>query len=350
MPAIAAVAVTGLALLPLLTAQTNSVHIGWITNTPLPTRMLQTGASFMIGETGSVLGQPTSYGYAVAPAFLVAVATLLVALRGSAGERRAAAIGAVVGFGVLALAAAAALVGKDYVLERNLLPALVPLVLIVALAFAGKRTGLVGVAIGVALCAYWLAFDVYVTQRPSLQRPEFRSAARVLGPPHGRRAIVTWKLAADPVRILPADQSARAVRRRGTDPGSGCGPQAAGRGPPVNLPPPSTRSGESELQRLTLISYVSTPAPSLVPHLRRPAHRFRRTRCVMEAGANDERLRIRLPAGSRRPPSRQLGAAAQVRHRRRLRLPDQPRASSRFSPATSASITRSPRSAPSASP
>ena len=264
LPALAAVAVTGLALLPLLAAQTNSVHIGWISNTPLPTLMLQTGASFLIGETGSVLGQLTSYGYAVAPAFLVAFAALLVALRGSAGERRAAAIGAIVGFGVLALAVAAALVGKNYVLERNLLPALVPLALIVALAFAGKRTGLVGVAIGVALCAYWLAFDVYVTQTPSLQRPEFRSAARVLGPPHGRRAIVSWRLSPPPLKWYLADGAKRMYRGSARLDEVDILARPKARSKSVALPAPLHPAGQLTLPQFVLRRYVS-PTPVLVP-------------------------------------------------------------------------------------
>jgi hypothetical protein len=263
-PALAAVAVTGLALLPLLAAQTNSLHIGWITNTPLPTRMLQTGTSFIIGETGSVLGQATSYGYAVAPALLVALATVLVALRGTAGERRAAAIGAVVGFGVLALAMAAALAGKDYVLERNLLPALVPLALIVALAFGGRRTGLVGVAIGVALCAYWLTFDVYVTQRPSLQRPEFRSAARVLGPPHGRRAIVSLRLSPPPLKWYLEDGAKRMYRGAARLDEVDILARPNARSMSVALPAPLHPAGRLTLPQFVLRRYVS-PTPVLVP-------------------------------------------------------------------------------------
>ena len=264
-PALAAVAVTGLALLPLLAAQTNSVHIGWISNTPLPTRMLQAGASFLTGETsGSALGQMASYGYAVAPAILVAFAALLVALRGSAGERRAAAIGAVVGLGVLVLAVAAALVGHDYVLERNLLPALVPLALIVALAFAGRRTGMVGVAIGVALCVYWLAFDVYVTQTPRLQRPEFRHAARVLGPPHGGRAIVSWRLSPPPLRWYLQDGAKRMYRgsARVDEVDILARPEARSRS--VALPAPLHPAGQVTLPQFVLRRYVS-PRPVLIP-------------------------------------------------------------------------------------
>jgi hypothetical protein len=218
----------------------------------------------MIGETGSVLGQMTSYGYAVAPAVLVAFATLLVALRGSGGERRTAAIGAVVGFGVLALAAAAALVGKDYVLERNLLPALVPLLLIVALAFAGKRTGLVGVAIGVALCAYWLAFDVYVTQRPSLQRPEFRSVAQVLGAPHGRRAIVSLRLSPPPLQWYLKDGAKRMYSGSARLDEVDILAQPKARFNPVALPAPLHPAGRLTLPQFVLRRYVS-PTPVLVP-------------------------------------------------------------------------------------
>ncbi len=59
------------------------------------------------------------------------------------------------------------------------------------------------------LCAYWIAFGVYVTQTPNLQRPDFRAITEALGPPRGPRAIVTWKLAADPVRLYLDDGSQR---------------------------------------------------------------------------------------------------------------------------------------------
>ena len=55
--------------------------------------------------------------------------------------------------------AAAALVGKDYVVERNLLPALVPLLAVAAIGFATDGARRLGLLLAVALCAYWLAFD-----------------------------------------------------------------------------------------------------------------------------------------------------------------------------------------------
>ena len=47
-----------LALLPLIAAQTNPNHIGWIEESPLPERFWETGVSFLIGETGHVIAEP----------------------------------------------------------------------------------------------------------------------------------------------------------------------------------------------------------------------------------------------------------------------------------------------------
>ena len=70
--------------------------------------------------------------------------------------------------------------------ERNLLPALVPLLAAAALGFAATAPAGSGSLLAVALCAYWLAFDVHVTQTPNLQRPDFRTVTDALGPPRGR--------------------------------------------------------------------------------------------------------------------------------------------------------------------
>jgi 4-amino-4-deoxy-L-arabinose transferase-like glycosyltransferase len=209
LPAVAAAGAAGLALLPLANAQTNPTHIGWIENSPLAERLWETGASFLIGETGHVIAQAPRDRYALVPLILVLAALVLIAARGSRRERRGMALGLGLGLGVLALTAIAALVGKDYVVERNLLPALVPLLAVAAIGFAGAEARRLGLFLAVALCAYWVAFNIHVTQTPNLQRPNFRTVTEALGPPNGRRAIVTWKLAADPVRYYLPDQGVR---------------------------------------------------------------------------------------------------------------------------------------------
>ncbi|HEV7482323.1 MAG TPA: glycosyltransferase family 39 protein [Solirubrobacterales bacterium] len=258
LPALAAVAASGLALLPLANSQTNPTHIGWIENSPLGERLWETAVSFLIGETGHVIAEAPRERYALIPIVLVVLALGLLAWRGERRERRGAAIALVLGLGVAALTAVAALAGKDYVVERNLLPALVPLLAAVALGFGAAGARRLGLVLALVLGAYWLAFDVHVTQTPNLQRPDFRTVTEALGQPKGRRrAIVTWKLAADPVRYYLHDGAVRmyggeeqiseiAVLRK---------PLATGL--PINLPPSFHQTGRVRADRLTLITYAS---------------------------------------------------------------------------------------------
>jgi 4-amino-4-deoxy-L-arabinose transferase-like glycosyltransferase len=256
-PALAAVAAAGLALVPLIAAQVNPTHIGWIENSPLPTRLLETGVSFLIGETGHVIAEPPRDHYAIMPVIAIALALVLVAVRGSRRERRGAAISVAVGLAVVGLAGLAALVGKDYVVERNLLPALVPLGAAAAVGFGVARARRVGALLAVALCAYWIAFDVYVTQTPNLQRPDYKALSREIGPARVRRAIVTWRLASDPVRWYLHDHSLRwyGGRERVSEVDLVSKPLAAAR--PTSLPASFRQVRRVKLPRLTLIQYVS---------------------------------------------------------------------------------------------
>jgi mannosyltransferase len=209
LPAVVIVAAVGLALVPLISSQVNPTHIGWIEEDPLSSRFFQTGVSFLVGETGHVIAEPPRERYALLPLILIGAALLLVAIRGSRGERRGALLGLVVGLGVVAPTLLAALTGKDYVVERNLLPALLPLAAAVGIGFAVDRARRVGMLLALVLCAYWIAFDVHVARTPNLQRPDFRALTEEMGAAEGPRAIVTWKLAADPVHFYLPDRSLR---------------------------------------------------------------------------------------------------------------------------------------------
>ena len=257
LPALGVVLLTCLALLPLLASQVNPTHIGWIENSPLSERLWETLASFTIGETGHVIAEPPRERYAVVPLILLGAGVLIALALGTRRERRGAGLGLVLGLGVPALTALAALIGKDYVVERNLLPALVPLCAVAAIGFATAGARRVGVLLAVALCAYWLAFDIHVTRTPNLQRPNFRALTGQLGSPTRLRAIVSWKLAADSIRWYLDDDSLRmyggAERVGEVDILSK--PVSAGQ--PTNRPPSFRLVETVRLDRLTLSRYLS---------------------------------------------------------------------------------------------
>jgi 4-amino-4-deoxy-L-arabinose transferase-like glycosyltransferase len=251
LPALVGVAAVGVALLPLISAQVNPTHIGWIDFTPLSSRFLQTGVSFLVGETGHVIAEPPRERYALLPAILIGAALLLVAVRGSWAERRGALIGIVVGLGVVALALLAVAFGKDYVVERNLLPALLPLTVAAAVGFAVDRARRLGLLLALALCAYWIAFGIHVTQTPNLQRPDFRALTEALGPARVPRAIVTWKLAADPVRFYLQDHALRVY------------------------------SGDTPMREIDVISKSTVGQPSGLPRRFHPVARIRFERLTL---------------------------------------------------------------------
>ena len=95
----------------------------------------RSAVTFAVGETGDVIAQPERLAPAIVPLAAIAAALLLLALRGERVERRAAGLMlAIAGFTVAApLAIAVVRPSADFVLARNLIPALVPLLVAVAI-------------------------------------------------------------------------------------------------------------------------------------------------------------------------------------------------------------------------
>ncbi len=191
--AIAAIAAAGLALAPIALHQAQGTNNDWIATFSLLGRLRDGGIAFLVGEEALLK-------HALVPAALCAAAVALLLWRGGEREKRGAAIAFAVGAGALALAVLFALLGQDYVLGRNLLPALVPLALVVAAGVGARRAGRLGLVVGAALALYLLAFDVYADTSPALQREDWRSAAAAVGPPRGRpRAIVAYQQGGEPL-------------------------------------------------------------------------------------------------------------------------------------------------------
>jgi hypothetical protein len=89
---------------------------------------------------------------------------------------------------------------KNFVLARNLIPALVPLLAAIGVAVASPASRKLGTAIGALLVAYSLGFCVLASTDEQFQRPNWSAVAEHIGEPHGPRATVTWTLGEAPLR------------------------------------------------------------------------------------------------------------------------------------------------------
>jgi 4-amino-4-deoxy-L-arabinose transferase-like glycosyltransferase len=190
-------------LAPLAIHQMSYGHAEWIGKFTLGHRLGEAGITFMVGETGDIIGRTETVGPALLPLALVAAAFALLLARGSRAERRAAFVplavaGVTVGIPLLLALLSA---GKDFVLARNLLPALFPLLVAVAVALSAERARRLGTAIAAVLAVYSLAFCIWASADPGLQRPDWRAVADRLGEPEGPRATVTWVLGEAPLRF-----------------------------------------------------------------------------------------------------------------------------------------------------
>ncbi|HET7052606.1 MAG TPA: glycosyltransferase family 39 protein [Solirubrobacterales bacterium] len=211
----------GLALTPLLVHQVSMGHAEWIGNRSLGHRLWEAGATFAVGETGDIIARPETVLPAVVP-LLAMLAGLVLLVRGERRERRAGgtmlALAAVTIVAPLLLAVLAP--GKDYVLARNLLPALVPLLVAVAVGTTLRRARRAGAVVAAVLFAYSLGFCVFAGLSPAWQRPDWKAVAARLGEPKAPRAIVLWTLGAASLRwylstgsyqVQPSDEYAWTV-------------------------------------------------------------------------------------------------------------------------------------------
>ena len=198
------VAVVGAALMPLMLHQASLSHTDWIARDPLLGRLWDSAISFQIGETGDLIGEHMHPGWALLPGLAIALLLGSLALRRRAARLASPALA--VGLGAIALSLLAAAIGQDFVLGRNLLPALVPILCAVAVAITGLRGATIITGL---LCAYFLGFVLLANLEPELQRPDWRAVAGDLGPQKDRRAIVTWTLGAAPLSYYLDDGTSR---------------------------------------------------------------------------------------------------------------------------------------------
>ena len=198
---IAILAGSAIAVAPVAIHQMSLGHADWIDHMSLGDRLWETASTFVVGETGDIIARPERPWLAFVPLALT-FAALALLLRPRAGrERRAARRPLLLLAAAIGIPAALALVAasKDFVLARNLIPALVPLLAAVGIAIASPASRRLGTVIGALLVAYSLGFSILASTDEQFQRPNWDAVADHIGAPRGPRATVTWTLGEAPL-------------------------------------------------------------------------------------------------------------------------------------------------------
>jgi len=214
--ALAALAVVGGALLPLIIAQ-GGHGTQWIGKWALGSRLEAVPQYYLTGYSGAPLG----HGIELLIALPILAGTALGVLALSPRERRGALIAlAVLASGVLA-PLVLALAGADYLAPRNLVAAMIPLTALIAVLLAaatGARarprrahaaasrsdSALVAIALTCVTAVAFAAVCVDVSLSPRLQRGNWRGVARKLRPVGPLTVISTVQLASAPLEYYVA--------------------------------------------------------------------------------------------------------------------------------------------------
>jgi mannosyltransferase len=213
--ALATLAVVAMAVLltPIALEQSEHNHAGWIGSQPIGGRLERGGAKLIGNDNGDEHGARQGDGVPlVVPVALALLAAALLIGRGDPDERRGAGTAALVGGAAVALALLAAALGKDYFDGRNLLPAFVPLLIVIGAGFGVRRAGRAGLAAAAAFCLCSLFFTLQIDRLPRLQREDLRNAAAVVGPLRPGKVVVTDRYtASQPLRYYLGAEFATAT-------------------------------------------------------------------------------------------------------------------------------------------
>jgi mannosyltransferase len=183
---VACVAAVQLAMAPF--ALIDTTHgTGWIAAVP---RLHRVGTAALEWGLSVLYRRSTITEGFIGVGALLLVVALLLACAGDRRTRDGARVGAVVGAFVLLAPLVLAFVGQDYWLSRNVIPAVIPLMTMVAAACVVPRARILGGALAAALLAMFASAAFVVQTSPYLHRPEWRNVARALGVALEPRAIL----------------------------------------------------------------------------------------------------------------------------------------------------------------
>jgi mannosyltransferase len=193
--AVAIPVLVGVALMPLVLAQ-GGHGTQWIGEWALASRLEAIPQYYLTGYTGAALGHG------------IELLVFAVALAGfgwglwctlTPREERGALIAlAVCACGVL-IPIVLAFLGADYLAPRNLVAAMVPVSVLLAIVIGAQRSGRAGLALASLLALGFLALSVDVTLSPRLQRGDWAGVAHVLRAARPAHVITTVELGSAPL-------------------------------------------------------------------------------------------------------------------------------------------------------
>jgi mannosyltransferase len=198
-------------LAPIALQQRDHAHAGWIAAQPIGERLERATAKLVGDDNGDEHGarQPGPIPLAV-PLLLALAALALLLWRGDPEERRGAGIAALVGGGAVTLPLLLAAAGSDYFDGRNMLPAFVPLLILLGAGFGVRRGGWLGLGLAGAFCLCSLIFTLEIDRLPRLQREDLRNAAAEVGTLGPHDAVVANRYAASqPLRYYLSAEVAK---------------------------------------------------------------------------------------------------------------------------------------------
>jgi 4-amino-4-deoxy-L-arabinose transferase-like glycosyltransferase len=184
----AAVACAGILLVPLAVYQRTTgggADLGAIADESFFKRLRDAGSEAVLGAA-----RPDYLPVVRAVEAILVVTLALVLLRGTRAQRRALRLSLGVAGAAIVIPTVLDVFGARYINERNLLPALVPLLVGIAIALSTARPRWLGPALAGALCALSLLVWWKIASDRSVQREDWRAAARALASPARDRVIV----------------------------------------------------------------------------------------------------------------------------------------------------------------
>ncbi len=165
---------------------------GWIGSAgSLSVRLGQVPVAFAANtlyKSGSWLA---NHGLLLAAVLALALIVLLV-MGADGPQLRGAGVAAALAACVLLTPFLLALLGHDYYEARALIPAWIPLAIVIGAACTTRHLRAAGAALAVLLAAAFVWAGIRIDNQASYQRPNWRGVAAALGTPTSTRAIVAY--------------------------------------------------------------------------------------------------------------------------------------------------------------